>query len=276
MSAPLIPGLEAAGLWATVAAVAALGFRHGFDADHLAAIDAIGRLQRQAGRPLAARWSGAQFSVGHALLVAAAALLAQRAGGALLPGWLDAAGAWVSIACLTIVGLLSLRSAADGVGQPAPAWRRAALERLLPRALPGWAGLVLGALFAVSLDTLAMAAWFGASGARLGGPAAVGLLVAAFGLGMLLADGVSGWWVNRLAGASALQRQRGRLLAGWVIGLGALITAGLGALRQVAPQLDAWADAHALALGLGLLAATSAVLLAAAAVSRLRPRRAAG
>jgi hypothetical protein len=57
---------------------------------------------------------------------------------------------------------------------------------------------------------------------------------------------------------------------GWVVGLGALLTAALGALRQTAPALDGWADSHALPLGLGLLAATSLVLLAAA-FARPRP-----
>jgi high-affinity nickel-transport protein len=268
MSTPLIPGFESAGLLATAAAVAALGFKHGFDADHLAAIDAIGRLHRQAGRSRAARWSGAQFSLGHGLAAALAALLAWQAGGALLPDWLDAAGAWVSIICLTLVGVLSIRGTDDDAGR-GPAWRRALIGRLLPPAMPAWAGFALGGLFAVSLDTLAMATWFGAAGARLGGLGAVVALVAAFVAGMLLADGVSGWWVNRLAGAGALQRARGRRLVGWVVGLGALATAALGALRQAAPGLDGWADAHALPLGLSLLAATSLVLVAAAF---MRPR----
>ena len=276
MSALPIPGLEAAGLLGTAAAVAALGFRHGFDADHLATIDAIGRLQCLAGRPLSARWSGAQFSAGHALVVALMALIAFQAGGSLLPDWLDAAGAWVSIICLSLVGLLSIRSAREADARPMSPWRRLIFDRLLPGAVPGWAGVLLGALFAVSLDTLAIATWFGAAGARLGGVPAVAMLIAAFVAGMLLADGASGWWINRLSGSGELQRRRGRLLVGWVIGLGALLTAALGALRQLAPMLDDWADAHALALGLGLLAATSVLLLVAARLSRLRPGRVPG
>ena len=39
-------------------------------------------------------------------------------------------------------------------------------------------------------------------------------------------------------------------------------TAGVGAARQLAAPLDQWADGHALLLGLGLLAATSVLLLA--------------
>jgi high-affinity nickel-transport protein len=253
-----------------LAAVLLLGFKHGFDADHLAAIDAIGRLNRQAGRPLAARWSGAQFSIGHSLIVLLAAQLAYQAGGNWLPEWLDATGAWVSIVCLTLIGLLSIRSAGAWRQADAPVLPRW-LRPLLPLAVSRWGAAATGAAFALSLDTLTMAAWFASEGARLGGAGGVLLLALTFAAGMVLADGVSGWWVNRLAGASDLQRARGQQIAGWVVGLGALATAGFGVLRQMAVPLDRWADSHALPLGLGLLAATSLALLAAAAFSRTRP-----
>ena len=56
-----------------------------------------------------------------------------------------------------------------------------------------------------------------------------------------------------------------------MVGVGALATAALGVARQRAAPLDDWVQGHALARGLGLLAATSVALVAAAAVSRLRP-----
>ena len=62
----MTPALDSLAL---MGVVLALGFKHGFDADHLAAIDATSRLNRQAGRDTAARWSGAQFSLGHSLVV---------------------------------------------------------------------------------------------------------------------------------------------------------------------------------------------------------------
>lgn len=253
----MTPALDSLAL---MGVVLALGFKHGFDADHLAAIDATSRLNRQAGRDRAARWSGAQFSLGHSLVVLLIAQISYRAGGVFLPDWLDAAGAWLSIACLTLVGLLSIRTAGHAAprAHALPRW----LRPLAPLTVSRWGAAVTGALFALSLDTLSMAAWFAGSGARIGGAGIVFLLALAFGAGMLLADGVAGWWVNRLAGAAALQRERGRRYAGWLIGLGALVTAGLGAARQLAAPLDQWADGHALLLGLGLLAATSVLLLA--------------
>ncbi|HQD83470.1 MAG TPA: hypothetical protein PK929_10425, partial [Quisquiliibacterium sp.] len=88
-----------------------LGFRHGFDSDHVAAIDALARVQREAGRRRLARWCGAFFSGGHALVVLVAALLAVRVGEGAAPAWADAAGGWFSIACLAVFGVLNLHSA---------------------------------------------------------------------------------------------------------------------------------------------------------------------
>ncbi|MCX7271728.1 MAG: hypothetical protein NTV19_00630 [Burkholderiales bacterium] len=269
MTADWFAAPQGASLLGMLAAVALLGFKHGFDADHLAAIDALSRLNRQSGRERAARWSGAQFSTGHSLVVLLGAVAALQAGGSLLPDWLDAAGAWLSIACLALVGVLSIRSArAAGQGpRPLPAL----LRPMLPLMVSRWGAGATGALFALSLDTLSMAMWFGGTGARLGGLPAVVALAVVFAAGMLAADGVAGWWVNRLSGAASLRRARGQWFAGWLVGVGALATAALGVARQLAAPLDDWVQGHALALGLGLLAATSVALVAAAAVSRLRP-----
>jgi len=120
----------------------------------------------------------------------------------------------------------------------------------------------------VSVDTLSMAIWFGGEGARLGGMPVVLGLALVFGAGMIVADGVCGWWVSRLNAAG--ERARGQWFAGWLIGLGALATAGLGAARQFSPALDDWAKAHSLTLGLSLFGVTSAALLAVVLLSRSR------
>jgi hypothetical protein len=49
---------------ALVAVVFLLGAQHGFDPDHLAAIDGLARFNAAA-RPRLARWSGLLFSLGH-------------------------------------------------------------------------------------------------------------------------------------------------------------------------------------------------------------------
>ncbi len=257
---------QSAHLIASLAGVALLGFKHGFDADHLAAIDAMGRLNLQAGRVRLARASGVLFSGGHSLIVMLAALMASWAGDRFVPDWLDATGAWISIVCLSVIGLLSVRAALGSGERRVSPWMRP----MMPIGRTAWGATLIGAVFALSFDTLTMAAWFGSSGARLGGTAAVFALACAFAAGMLLADGVSGWWVNRLASRPGLARERGQRLSAGLVGAGALLTAGMGLMRQFAPTLDDWAQSHALALGLSLLVVTSVGLIAAVPLARSR------
>ena len=50
------------------------GLKHGFDADHLATIDGLARVQARHGRPRLARCAGLLFSAGHGLTILAAAV----------------------------------------------------------------------------------------------------------------------------------------------------------------------------------------------------------
>ena len=87
-----------------------LGMKHGFDADHLATIDGLTRLNARHGRPFA-RYCGALFSLVHGAVVIAIALavgLASERWNTRL--WLDAVGAWVSIVFLTALGIVNLRA----------------------------------------------------------------------------------------------------------------------------------------------------------------------
>ena len=77
-----------------------LGMKHGFDADHLAAIDGLTRYNACA-RPRLARSAGVLFSIGHGLVVVCVALgVSMLAQVWRVPQWLEAFGAWVSIGAL--------------------------------------------------------------------------------------------------------------------------------------------------------------------------------
>ena len=85
-----------------------LGMRHGVDADHLAAIDAMTRCNAQA-RPALARRTGLWFSIGHgSVVIAVAFAVALSAHAWAAPGWLEPFGAWASIAMLVLLGTLNL------------------------------------------------------------------------------------------------------------------------------------------------------------------------
>src|ERR1700757_1588696 len=104
-----------------------LGMRHGVDADHLAAIDAMTRCNAQA-RPGLARRTGVWFSLGHGGVVMAVALaVAATAHAWNAPAWLEPFGAWASIAMLVLLGALNLvawRRAAPGAAVALAGWRR--------------------------------------------------------------------------------------------------------------------------------------------------------
>jgi len=267
------------------ATVFLLGLKHGLDADHLAAIDGLTRLQRREGQALA-RWCGALFSLGHGAVVIGVALavsLLQRHWQA--PGWLEATGSWISIALLLLLGVANLRSLlGSAAGQPvAPVglrsrWLGPLFERWL-QAGRAWAVAGVGALFAVSFDTVSQAALFALAANGFGAsalPAAAGL-GALFLIGMLVTDALNGWWVARLLDRA----DRLALIASRVMGAGvALLSIAVAAFalsRKASQALDGWADAQGLlfgclALGLMALSFGLAWLLAQAAADPRTPQ----
>src|SRR4051812_46379816 len=85
-----------------------MGMRHGFDADHLAAIDGLTRYNAVA-RPRLARAAGVLFAIGHGLVVASVAVgVSALARSWHVPTWLDSFGAWVSIVVLTLLAVANI------------------------------------------------------------------------------------------------------------------------------------------------------------------------
>jgi len=112
----------------------------------------------------------------------------------------------------------------------------------------------VGALFALSFDTLSQAAFFALSATSLGGwQHALGLALL-FTLGMLLTDGINGLWIARLiARADQIARVASRVMGLVVAGI-SLLVASFGLAKLLSPAVDAWADGKELAFGLLLVA----------------------
>lgn len=228
-----------------------LGLKHGFDADHLATIDGLTRVNTRAGRRFA-RYCGALFSLGHGVVVVAIALLVSAAVARWqTPGWLDVAGVAISIFFLTLLGILNLRAV----------WRAAPDEIVaavgvkgrflgaLGRARNPFVVAFVGALFALSFDTISQAAFFALASGQFGGApcaAALGLL---FMLGMMVTDGVNGLWISRLiVRADETARIASRVM-GLAVGSVSLLVAAFSAAKLLLPRIDAWADGKELAFG---------------------------
>jgi high-affinity nickel-transport protein len=248
---------------ALVLLVFVLGVKHGFDADHLATIDGLTRYNARA-RPRMARFCGGLFSLGHGAVVVAIALaVSLLSGNWSAPEWLEFSGAWISIAFLVLLGVLNLRAvfAAEAHEVVRPVGLKARwLGRLARVSDPAGVAMV-GALFALSFDTVSQAALFAVAGVQAGGwQHALGLGLV-FMAGMLLADGANGMWLARLiARADSAARIASRVMAVAVAGI-SLLVAAYGAARLALPGLAAWGEGRELLLGAGVITVVFASFL---------------
>jgi high-affinity nickel-transport protein len=247
-----------------------LGMKHGLDPDHLVAIDGLARFNSQTNRRLA-RWCGLLFSLGHGAVVIGVALTVGLASEHwIVPGWLDDLGTWISIGFLTALGLLNLHAVLgtppDRVVRPIGV-RGRLFDRLTRTSRPGVIALV-GALFALSFDTLSQAALFAVTASQLGGwanSAALGIL---FMLGMMLADGANGLWIAALlrsadSRARIASRVLGLTVAGLSLGVAAFVVA-----ERYSADLATWAAGRELVLGSGVIAVVAAASLLGLALAR--------
>lgn len=260
--------------WSALAGVVLLlGLKHGLDADHLATIDGLTRCNARAGNAFA-RYCGALFSLGHGVVVLAIAiavgLLSQSWH---TPAWLEVSGAWISIGFLTLLGALNLHAvlAADAGKVVAPVGLKG---RLLGRlAAAGHPALVLlvGALFALSFDTISQSALFALAAARFGGLDHAITLGMLFTAGMMATDAANGLWVARLiARADTVACIASRVMSLAVAAL-SLVVACLGALRYLSPAIDSWSEGRQLWLGAGVIIVVLASALLGNVLAQRRP-----
>lgn len=249
-----------------------LGLKHGFDADHLATIDGLTRFNARE-RPRLARFCGVLFSLGHGLVVIAIAL----AVGVLsrqwqTPEWLGILGAWISIGFLAVLGLLNihavLRAGPAEVVRPIGLKGRF-LGRLANAANPGLVALV-GALFALSFDTISQAALFAMTAAQFGGWQHALMLGLLFMLGMLVTDGINGFWISRLicrADQIALVASRVMSL---VVGGVSLLIAGFGIMKLSLPTVEIWSEGKELFFGAAVVAVIAGSYVLAVSLIRFK------
>jgi high-affinity nickel-transport protein len=247
-----------------------LGLKHGFDADHLATIDGLTRFNSRA-NPRIARFCGALFSLGHGAVVVAIALavsaFAQRWQ---TPEWLELFGAWVSIAFLAALGLLNIHAVLRA--DPAQVVRAVGLKgrflgRLAAASSPGLVALV-GALFALSFDTISQTALFALTASQFGGWRDALMLGLLFMLGMLVTDGVNGLWISRLiCRADQLALIASRVMS-LVVASVSLLVAAFGVVKLALPSIAAWSEGKEMFFGGSVVAAVAGSFLLAVWLTR--------
>ncbi len=265
--------------WSALCALAlVLGMRHGFDADHLATIDGLTRYNARTS-PALSRLCGALFSLGHGAVVCLVALAAgSLSSGWKPPEWLEYTGVGVSVAFLFGLAFLNLRAVvlAEPGAVVAPAGLRSRLLGRIVTVRRPWAVAAVGALFAISFDTVSQAALFALAASRFGGIAEALFVCGLFVLGMLVVDGVNGLWIHRLIRradrtAAIASRVMALAVAGISLALGLFTVAKL-----LLPGVDAWAEGRELALGGAIVAGVLAAFLVGMLAARRRPRFAPG
>jgi high-affinity nickel-transport protein len=249
-----------------------LGLKHGFDADHLATIDGLTRFNSR-DNPRLARYCGVLFSVGHGFVVVVIALavgILSRQFQA--PVWLNTFGAWISICILAALGLLNiqavLRAKPTEVVRPVGLKGRF-LGRLAHAASPGLVALV-GALFALSFDTISQTALFALTAVQFGDWRHALMLGLLFMLGMLVTDGINGFWISRLicrADQIALIASRVMSL---VVGGISLLIAGFGVTKLSMPVVDAWSEGKELFFGAVVVGMVAGSYLMAVRLTRAK------
>ena len=253
-----------------------LGLKHGFDADHLATIDGLTRFSARHHRPFA-RYCGALFSLGHGIVVVAIAIgvgvISEKWNA---PEWLELSGAWVSIGFLTVLGIVNLAAvlAAAPDEVVAPVGLKGRLLGGLSAARKPWTVALVGALFALSFDTVSQAALFALTAARFGGVWHAIVLGLLFVLGMLVTDGINGLWISRLiARADQLACIASRVM-GLAVSAVSLLVAALGAAKLASPALEQWAEGRELAFGAFVVAVIATSFAVAVVMACMRPRTA--
>jgi high-affinity nickel-transport protein len=233
------------------------------DADHLATIDGLTRFNQRAA-PARARWCGALFSLGHGSVVIGVALVVGFAAERWeVPSAVDDLGTWISIGFLTLLGVLNLHAvlATPAHAMVAPVGLKAGFYRRLQSASHPLAIAAVGALFALSFDTMSQAALFALTASRHGGLGHALALGLAFTLGMLLADGVNGLWIAHLLRRSdqcarIASRVMGLMVAGISLGV-----AGLGLVRHLDGDIAGWCEGREVGIGLAVVALFAASYL---------------
>jgi high-affinity nickel-transport protein len=243
--------------WLTLMAlVFMLGLRHGLDADHLVVIDGLARFNMHVNRRIS-RWCGFLFSLGHGVVVLAIALVAGLATHHwLVPEWIEHTGVWISIFFLFALGVLNLlmvlRTAPDQVVR-AVGMRSHLFGRLQKTSHPALI-MLIGSLFALSLDTVSQAALFAVTATQFGDWTNILALGLLFTLGMIIADGCNGLWINRLiCRADRTARVTSRVFSLIVAGL-SILTGVFGVVRTFSPGVSVIFDGHELMLGCSILA----------------------
>ncbi len=253
-------------IYPLVALAFVLGLKHGMDADHLATIDGLTRFNTSAERFRLARLCGFLFSLGHGAVVCIVAVAASLLfHHTTVPTWMDDVGTWMSAFFLVLLGILNLAAVFS-----TPSHEMVQMAGIKGRWLGGLKSAshpalvaLVGALFALSFDTLSQATFFSVAATRYGGIIYALLLAVCFMIGMMVTDAVNGLWISHLLRRADASARIASRIMGATVALLSLTVAGLELSRQFLPEAAAWQEGRELLIGASVITAVAGSFLLA-------------
>eukprot|EP01037_Dinobryon_pediforme_P003261 gene3261-3306_t len=219
-----------------------LGMRHGFDADHLAAIDGLTRYNHK-DSPKLAKYAGFLFSLGHGLIIVPISVSAATLTRDIkLPDWLDGFGTWTSVSILLALAIANIHGVLHTPNTELVSlrgWRYRWFAKLLNVRSP-YAMLAVGALFALSFDTLSQASLFAVIALEYQRWQLALVFALVFVVGMLITDGINGLFIaNLITRSDQTARIASRVMALSVASVSILV-AVLNIAGATLPDFETW------------------------------------
>ncbi len=222
-------------VFALFALAFAFGIKHGLDPDHLATIDGLSRFNASS-KPWLSKWAGVLFSIGHGLVVTAVVgVVALMPGHLSMPQWLEGLGISISILTLLVLGGLNLYAAFNRH----PAASHPVGLKSWMRFQSGHPAIVLGigALFALSFDTMTQAAFFSLAANHVSIEFYAFTLGVVFTCGMIVSDGINGFITARFIKQSGTRALIASRVMSFAIGSVSLFVAFAGISRLIFPGI---------------------------------------
>ena len=226
------------------------------DPDHLAIIDGITRAKAAQNERLAL-WTGFLFSVGHGgvvILVAIGISLISRNWQA--PEWLDSIGAGISIGFLYALGILNLYNVFTSSAEQMVAavglksWLLRGLVQVSHPALI----VAVGALFALSFDTLSLVALLSFAASNIARLSYSSVRGGAFTCGMMSTDGINGFWVAKMRARDDRRALIASRIMGLAIGGLSMLVGSYGLAQVLFPVISVNSQNSQLVLGCAAVA----------------------
>jgi nickel/cobalt transporter (NiCoT) family protein len=174
--------------WSGVLLMFLLGFRHGFDPDHIAIIDGIS-VRYSHCRPGLAKWTGTLFALGHGSVVTVIAVMISQFSHAFsFPQKIWDILDWVPGILLIVVGLMNLRGLISKQKYHSHGLKTWLLPGKLKNSSHPLSIVLIGILFAMVFDTNTQAAAWAYSASSGSGSSHAFILGLCFTAGMMLTD----------------------------------------------------------------------------------------